>query len=53
LADRDRRLQEARHRAAIADLNQKTMDDEGELETLKSLYHDFQRRQASSKPTDG
>jgi DNA primase len=51
--DRDRRQTELRHRSAIADLNERRLDEEQELETLRSLYHDFGRRQAGSQPTDG
>jgi hypothetical protein len=51
--DRDRRLAELRHRSAIADLNERRLDEDQELETLRSLYHDFGRRQAGSPPTEG
>jgi DNA primase len=53
LADRDRRREDARHQSVIAVLNQRQLNEENELETLRSLFHDLERRQAGSAPTDG
>jgi DNA primase len=53
LANRDRRREDARHQSVIAALNQGQLNEENELETLRSLFHDLERRQAGSAPTDG
>jgi DNA primase len=49
----EQRRQEPRHQTMVADINQGRLDEDAELETLKTLYHDLSRRQAGPAPTDG
>lgn len=53
VADRDRRLQEVRHRMMVAQLKTNQLDPEQADRALVALFDDLKRRQAGSAPTDG
>ena len=53
LADRDRRRQEARHGATLAELQQNQLDPEQADLALVAMFDDLKRRQTGSAPTDG
>ncbi|MCC6492480.1 MAG: DNA primase [Pirellulales bacterium] len=53
VADRDRRLEEARHLTTVAELRTNQLDPEQADRALVALFDDLKRRQAGSAPMDG